>query len=119
MSMFVLVMIIVVVIVVMMMVMMLVLMGRIIIVVMMVMMTVVVFMLVPVRMAVLVLEMDVELRPLYLKTLRPLRVQVITVQLQLLQFALELAEINAQIQHRADKHIAANAAEDVEIESLH
>jgi hypothetical protein len=44
---------------------------------------------------------------------------VIAVEVELFQFVLELVRINAEIEHRADKHISADAAEDVEVEGFH
>ena len=80
---------------------------------------VMVFVTVLVRMAVVVFGMNVELGAFDLETFLALGVQVVAVQVQLLQFVLELVKINAEIEHRANKHIAADAAEDVEVESFH
>ena len=46
-------------------------------------------------------------------------VQVIAVELQFLQLALQFAGIHAQIQQRADEHVAADAAENVEVKCFH
>ena len=70
-------------------------------------------------MIVIVFQVNVELRSFDLKTFGAFDVQVVTVEVQLREFVLELVKINAEIQHRADEHVAADAAEDVEIESLH
>jgi hypothetical protein len=79
------------------------------------------FVTVPVRMLVpvVVREVNIELRPFNLKSFGAARVEMIAVQMQLLQFVLEVMEINAEIEHRANKHIAADAAEDVEVKSFH
>lgn len=82
----------------------------------MVMMPVIMVMMV---VAVFVLQMNVKFSALDLKSFRTLRMQVITVDVQLLELVLELVKINAEVQHRADKHIAADAAEDVEKEGFH
>src|SRR5262245_38481228 len=44
---------------------------------------------------------------------------MIPAHFQLLQFMLEVVRVHAQINHRADKHVAADTAEDVEIKSFH
>jgi hypothetical protein len=80
---------------------------------------VVVMMVVTVRMAMVVFEMNIELRAFNLKPFGPFGVQVIPVEMELFEFVLELVKINTKIQHRADKHITANAAEDVEVEGFH
>ena len=46
-------------------------------------------------------------------------VQMVTVEAQFFQFAVELRKIHAQINQRADKHIAAHAAENIEIQGFH
>ena len=46
-------------------------------------------------------------------------VKMIFTQPQLLQFVLERAGIETKIQHRSDKHVAANAAENIQIKCFH
>ena len=43
----------------------------------------------------------------------------VALELELLQLRLQRLEVRAQINHRAQKHIAANAAENIEVKSLH
>ena len=45
--------------------------------------------------------------------------QVVTIHAQFFQLVLELVRVHAQIQQRADEHVAADAAEDIEVESFH
>jgi hypothetical protein len=46
-------------------------------------------------------------------------VEVIAIDLQFLQLVLELMGVNAQVEQRAQKHVAADAAEDIEVEDFH
>lgn len=46
-------------------------------------------------------------------------VEVISAQLELFELAPEFARVNAQINQRRDEHVAADAAENVEIKRLH
>ena len=46
-------------------------------------------------------------------------VKVIAVELELLQFTLELVRIHAEINQCGDEHVAGNAADEVEIERFH
>src|SRR5664280_2205825 len=46
-------------------------------------------------------------------------VEVIAVELELFQFAFELARIHAEVDQRGDEHVASDAAEDVEIKDFH
>jgi len=46
-------------------------------------------------------------------------VQVIAGELELFQFAFKPARVHAEIQQRANKHVAGYAADEVEVESLH
>ena len=45
--------------------------------------------------------------------------EMVTIQTQLLQFMIELMKIHAQINQCAEKHVTANAAENIEIEGFH
>jgi len=47
------------------------------------------------------------------------KVQMVTTQRQLSQLPLQLAAIDAQIDQRAEKHVAADSAEDVQVECAH
>ena len=64
-------------------------------------------------------QMHVKLRPRNRSPLLPRNVQVIFVQSQLLQLTLEFPSIHAEVQHRGNKHVATDAAEDVEVKSFH
>ena len=66
-----------------------------------------------------ILEMNVELDAFNIGLLPAPDMQVITVELQFRQFLLQLARIDSQIDHSAEKHVAADAAENVEVKSLH
>jgi hypothetical protein len=70
-------------------------------------------------MFVLVCEMDVKLRAGNGSSFLPRHVQMIFVQTKFLQLMLERVRIHAEIQHRADEHVTADAAEDVEVKSFH
>lgn len=67
----------------------------------------------------LVLQMHIELHPLDASFLFTTLVQVVTIQAKFRQFALQLLEINAQVEQRANEHVAADAAENVQIKCLH
>ena len=45
--------------------------------------------------------------------------QMVAIQFEFAQRARELVGIHAEIKERADEHVAADAAEEVEIESFH
>ena len=45
--------------------------------------------------------------------------KVISTKAEFLQFTLELLCINAKIDQRANKHVAADAAENVQVKSAH
>ena len=55
-----------------------------------------------------------EIRPRYSRHL-----QLITLDRQLAQFGLQIIEPETEIQKRADRHIAADTGEAVEVERLH
>ena len=46
-------------------------------------------------------------------------VEMIATEFQLLQLALQLARIRAEVNQRADEHVAADAAENVEVKRFH
>jgi hypothetical protein len=64
-------------------------------------------------------EIDIKLRPRDVRPLLARRVQFVTLQAQLLQFVLQRVEIHAQVNHRAEEHVAAQSAENIEVKSLH
>ncbi len=66
-----------------------------------------------------VLQVDVEFYTFDIGFLTAGRVQVVVIEAELLEFLFELTEIDAQIEHRTDEHIAADPAEDVEVDSFH
>src|SRR5579863_6540732 len=66
-----------------------------------------------------VFEMDVELGAADLRFLAAGNVEVVAVELQLAEFAFELREVHAQVEQRANEHVAADAAKDVEIKCFH
>ena len=44
--------------------------------------------------------------------------QVVTFKAQLFQFVLQFVRIDAEIQQRADEHVAADSTKDVQIQDL-
>ena len=64
-------------------------------------------------------QMDVKFHACDAGLLLARDVQVITVELQFLQLALQPAGIRAEVNQRADEHVAADAAENVEIKCFH
>jgi hypothetical protein len=77
------------------------------------------FMFVAIAMVVLVGQVNVEFRPGNGSTFPATNVEVIAVEPELAQFALESAHIQAQVDHRAQEHVAADAAEDIQVKSFH
>ena len=45
--------------------------------------------------------------------------QVIIIQLELAEFAPQFVRIHAEVNQRADEHVAADAAENVEVKGFH
>jgi hypothetical protein len=86
-----------------------------------VMMPVLVVMLVIVAMLVCVvmLEMNIEFNAGDRRAGRACDVQMIFVQPELTQFAFEPRKINSQVQQGADQHVAADSAEDIQINCFH
>jgi hypothetical protein len=98
--------------------------GMIMLVTMRVRMPVFLFMLVPMIfliMGVIVFmsQVNIELNPGDARFLGALGVQVVTLQMKLLQFMFEPVQIHSQIKQRANEHVAADAANKVEIKCLH
>jgi hypothetical protein len=81
------------------------------------------FLFVFMRMVVIVVmfrfEVNVEFRSGNAGALLARDMEVILIERQFLQFALELMEINPQIQESSDEHVAADAAENVEVNRFH
>src|ERR1043165_7986232 len=67
----------------------------------------------------IILQMHIELYTFDVGFLSASSVEVVIVELELLEFGFELFEIEAQVEHRADEHIAADPAENVEVDSFH
>ena len=67
----------------------------------------------------MVVRVDVELGALDICLFSARRVQMKLVQAQFLQFILKLAEVNPEVEHRADKHVAADPAEHIKVKRLH
>ena len=61
----------------------------------------------------------VKLRPRNSPPFLPRDVQMEFIQPQLLQFMRERGRVHAKIEHGTDEHVAAEAAEDVEVKSFH
>ena len=72
-----------------------------------------------VRVFVIVRQMHVEFHAFDAGFLFARDVQVVAAKLQFFQLAFQLVRVRAQINHRADEHVAADAAEDVEIKRFH
>ena len=66
-----------------------------------------------------ILEVNIEFRSLDLKPFRARCVQVIAADRQFRQLALKMFERHPEIEHRAQKHIAADAAENIEEKCFH
>jgi hypothetical protein len=69
-------------------------------------------------MIVIVRQVNVELDARDALSLILSDVQMEAIEFQFFDLAGEFVRVNAEVQHRADKHVTANAAEDVEIESF-
>ena len=65
--------------------------------------------------AMLMREMNLELHSLDGGFVSAGNVQMVAVEIQLFQFVLQFVRIDTEIEQRADKHVAADAAEDVQI----
>ena len=64
-------------------------------------------------------EMHVELHTGNALPLLPRDMQVVAVEFQLGEFSFQFSGVYAEINQRADEHIAADAAENVEVQGLH
>ena len=72
-----------------------------------------------VLMGMIVRQMNIELRSRDGASLLPRDVQMVFAQSKLPQLVLEGRSIHAQIQQGADKHVAADATEDIEVKCFH
>jgi hypothetical protein len=70
-------------------------------------------------MFVIIFQMNIKLHSSDSRLLLPRNVKVIAIQPQFFQFMLEPVRVNSEIQERSDEHIAADTAENVEIERFH
>ena len=73
----------------------------------------------PMRVVMVIFQMHVELHAFDRRLLGASKMQMISLHPQLLQLMLERMKIHAQIQHRANKHVAADAAENIEVKRFH
>ena len=67
----------------------------------------------------LVREMHVELHPFDGGLVRARDVEMVAGKLEFAELVFELVRVHAQINQRANEHVAADAAEDVEIKGFH
>src|SRR6266702_5168102 len=72
-----------------------------------------------VRVVMLLVRVNIELHPFDLRPFLARGVQVATRELQFLQLLFERLKIDPQIDHRAEEHVPANAAEDVQVDRFH
>jgi len=82
---------------------------------------VVMFMLMRVRVVMIVFmrQMHIEFHPFDSHFLFPRHVQVVTVEIQFLEFMFELMHVHAQVNQRANEHVSADSTENVEVEGFH
>jgi hypothetical protein len=78
-----------------------------------------VFMFMIVRMLVIVRQMHRKLHARDVILLTAFGVQMVTVEPQFLQLVFELVRIEAQVNHRAEEHVAAQAAENIQVKGFH
>jgi len=64
-------------------------------------------------------QMHIKLCPFDLHAFGARSVQVVTRHAELGQFPLQIIQLKAKIQHRTDKHIAAETAENIQIKRSH
>ena len=82
-------------------------------------MIVLVFVMMGMVMVVVMREVDIKFHTGNGGFLAARDVEVITVELELLQFAFESGGVHAKIEQRGDEHVAGDAAEEVEIKNFH
>jgi hypothetical protein len=63
--------------------------------------------------------MNFEPRPFDLHSSLTGHMDVIAVESQLPKLARQIVQFKAEVEHRADKHIAADSAKNIQIQSLH
>ena len=68
---------------------------------------------------VIMSEMDIEFCAFDIQPLLAADVQVITLEFEFGQLALELRKIDPEIEQSADEHVAANPAENVQVDRVH
>ena len=66
-----------------------------------------------------IFQMHIEFDTAYLCLLAAGGVKMVTLEPELFQFAAEPVGVHAQINECADEHIAADAAEDIEVKGFH
>ena len=64
-------------------------------------------------------QMDIKLHALDAGFLLARDVEVVAAEFQLLQLTFQLVRIRAEVNQRADEHVAADAAEYIEIKRFH
>ena len=72
-----------------------------------------------VRMDILLVPVNIELHAADARLLTSRNMDVPAVKLEFFQFAFERMNVNAQVDHRAEKHVATDAAKDVEVKHFH
>jgi len=68
---------------------------------------------------VVVFQMNIEFDAFYARPALAGNMQMIFLKPQFFQLLFELMKINAEVEQRAEKHVAADAAEDIEVNSFH
>jgi hypothetical protein len=71
------------------------------------------------RVIVFMSQVNIELNPGDARFLGALGMQVVTLQMKLLQFVLKPMQVHSQIEQSANEHVAADAADEIEIKCLH
>jgi hypothetical protein len=74
---------------------------------------------VAVMVIMLVFQMNIELDPFDCGFRIAPKVEVVAFYAELRQFMLEGMEIDAEVEQRADEHVAADAGKNIEIQSFH
>lgn len=70
-------------------------------------------------MVVMLVQVNIELKAVNVGFLSWLDMQMIAIELQLFQFTIKLRRLHADIEQRANKHVATDAAENIEIKRFH
>jgi len=75
----------------------------------------------PMRMIVIAVmrQMDIKLHSLDLGLLLARGVQMVAIEFQFPKFVFQFVKIHAEVEQRPDEHVAADAAENIEIKSFH